>query len=357
MLEYDFAVLHSLGLQPASLAALADIPEADHPDARLARVTEVQREGLFLHDGRLDTAARPLPRLVQTLLAEADALVVGDWVIAERNALGETWVSALLPRINQLARRANDGRRQPLASNIDTALLVMGLDHDFNPRRLERYLAFTRIAAVAPVIVLTKSDLADDGAARLDELAARLPGGTPMLAVDARADSAREALAPWLGAGQTVVLLGASGTGKSTLTNTLLATPAQATGAVRAGDSRGRHTTVARHLFRLPGGACLIDTPGLRTWRPDADEAELTSGFDDIQALAAHCRYRDCQHLEEPGCAVRDAVPADRLRNYHKVMRDARQGSLTMRERKAQTAKWKVISKAAKAYGRAKRGG
>ncbi|TJZ76223.1 ribosome small subunit-dependent GTPase A [Chitiniphilus eburneus] len=357
MLEYDFVALNTLGLQSALLAALPEVPAADHPGAWLARITEVQREGLFLHDGHIEHAARPLPGLVHALVAQATALVVGDWVIAERNALGETWVTALVPRLNHLARRANDGRRQPLASNIDTALLVMGLDHDFNPRRLERYLAFTRIAGIAPVIVLTKADLADDPEARLAELAARLPAHTPMLAVNALADGARDALAPWLGAGQTVVLLGASGTGKSTLTNTLLATPAQQTGAVRHGDNRGRHTTVARHLFRLPEGACLIDTPGLRTWRPDADEAELSAGFDDIQALAAHCRYRDCQHREEPGCAVRGAVPDDRLRNYHKVMHDARQGRLTMLERKAQTAKWKVISKAAVAHAKAKRGG
>jgi ribosome biogenesis GTPase len=161
-------------------------------------------------------------------------------------------------------------------------------------------------------------------------------------------------LAPWLDAGRTLVLLGSSGAGKSTLTNTLLGRTVQATGAVREHDSRGRHTTTSRSLFRLPGGACLVDTPGLRSLHPDVDESTLAASFGDVDALAAACRFRDCAHRDEPGCAVRAGVDPDRLRNYHKLLRDARRDTISALERQRQVGEWKARSKAAKASMRAK---
>ena len=143
----------------------------------------------------------------------------------------------------------------------------------------------------------------------------------------------RRALRGYLGRGQTLVLLGSSGAGKSTLTNTLLGAAVQDTGAVRVNDGRGKHTTTARSLHRLPGGACVIDTPGLRTLRPDADEATLAAVYDDIETLAAQCRFRDCRHAQEPGCAVREGIGADRLRNYHKLLRETRRDTLTALDR------------------------
>ncbi|WP_188701529.1 ribosome small subunit-dependent GTPase A [Silvimonas iriomotensis] len=359
MLEvaFDYPQLQSIGLNQTVVNQLYTLDEQPALPAALLRVTEIQRDCLTLHDGHEEHNARVLPRLAEALHARATALAVGDWVIAETNALGERWVCQQLPPATHLARRANDGRRQPLASNVDTALLVMGLDMDFNPRRLERYVAFTRAAGVTAVVVLTKADISPDAQDKQTLLQTRLPADTPILAINGLDAATRQMLAPWLGAGQTLVVLGSSGAGKSTLTNTLSEAEMQATGGVRKGDGRGRHTTTARSLHRLPGSACIIDTPGLRTWRPDTDEAGINAGFDDIEQLAAHCHFRDCQHQDEPGCAVRDAVSPDRLHNYHKLIREARRGQQTALERKAETARWKAIGKAGAARSREKRGG
>jgi ribosome biogenesis GTPase len=183
-----------------------------------------------------------------------------------------------------------------------------------------------------------------------------VPRDVELIAVDARSAAAAAAVADYVVAGRTLVLLGSSGAGKSTLTNTLLGAAVQATGAVRAGDSRGRHTTTARTLFRLPGGACVIDTPGLRGLQADLDEAGLAAGFTDIAALASSCRFRDCTHRDEPGCAVRAEVPADRLANYHKLRREIRRETLTPLERRRQLAEWKARSRGAEERMKLKRG-
>ncbi len=324
------------------------------------RVTEVQREGLTLHDGEQERCVRALPSLLTRLRDEADALAVGDWVLAERHAHGEWWVHDRVPPHTQIARRLHDGRdkvtRTVIVSNVDTALLVMGLDHDFNLRRLERYLALVRLAEVSAVVVLTKADLCADAAARRQEAEALLPPGAVALAVNALGDEPGVALAPWLGAGQTLVLLGSSGAGKSTLTNALTQREVQSTGANRSGDSRGRHTTTARSMHLTPGGACIIDTPGLRTLRLDGEAGALEGVFDDIARHALQCRFRDCRHEDEPGCAVRAAVPAERLRSFHKLLREARRDTLSALERKAQVSEWKARGRAAKLRMEAKRG-
>lgn len=344
MTNIDFASLRLIGLNHsiASRLHLLDKPPAD---ARLLRVSAVQRDRLGVHDGHNESGARVLPALLKELQQQGLALAVGDWVLVEGSADGEQWIARRLEPLNHLARRDSAGQRQAIASNVDTALLVMGLDHDFNPRRLERYLSMVHAAGVAPVVVMSKADIVVDVAARMQQLRQRLPAQLPLLALNGLSGDAAAQLAPWLGAGQTLVLLGSSGAGKSTLTNTLCQA-AQATGAVRADDSHGRHTTTARSLHRCAGGACIIDTPGLRSWQPDADEQTLAAGFDDIAALAARCQFRDCRHDCEPGCAVRGAVDADRLRNYHKLLRQARLVEQTPLERIAERAKWKAITRA-----------
>jgi ribosome biogenesis GTPase len=319
--------------------------------APLLRVTEVQRDRVTLHDGTLEHHARTLPALVQALQIDGDTLAVGDWVRAERNRFGEWWVGARVPPRNQLARRDTHGRRQVLVSNVDTALLVMGLDHDFNPRRLERYLALVRLAGVGAVIVLTKADIGFDADRRM----ARMPRGVDAVAVNGLDVSARGALAPWLVAGHTLVMLGSSGAGKSTLTNTLAGAALQGTGAARSDDSRGRHTTTSRSLHTLPGGACVIDTPGLRTLRLDTDEQGLDAAFDDIARWATQCRFRDCRHDGEPGCAVQIAVPAERVRHYHKLQREARRDTLSALDRQRQLRQWKALDREAGLRARAKR--
>jgi ribosome biogenesis GTPase len=304
------------------------------------RLTEVQRSWFTVHDGTTEHKARALPRLFSE-----GALAVGDWVVTEVNTADELWITQQLSPTNLIARLSADGNRQFIASNIDTALLVMGLDHDFNLRRLERYIAMAQASDIAPVVVLTKADISENAAQRMDDISGRLPAHIPVICINAlSADSITE-LCPWLGAGQTLCLLGSSGAGKSTLTNTLSAAH-QETGGIRKGDGRGRHTTTARSLHLCPDGACIIDTPGLRTWRPDADEEVLTSVFSDIALLAADCQFRDCRHESEPGCAVRGNIHADRLLNFHKLIRDAQRSQQTPLDRIAEKAKWKVLNRA-----------
>jgi ribosome biogenesis GTPase len=338
----------------AALAHAFDATGVD--DAWPARVTEVQRESVTLDDGATAVPARLHPQLERRVADVADAIAVGDWIAATRDGHGDAWVRALLPAATRIVRIDSGGRRRVLVANVDAALIVMGLDGDFNPRRVERYLALVQGAGAWPLIVLTKLDCASQPRQAIDELRRRIPAAVPIEAVDATSASAAAALAPHLAAGQTAVLLGSSGAGKSTLTNTLLGRPAQATGEVRADDSRGRHTTTARTLHRLPGGACLVDTPGLRGLRVDLDEADLAASFVDIARLAGQCRFSDCRHLDEPGCAVRDGVAADRLRNFHKLAREVRREQMTVLERRRQLAEWKSRVRAAEQRARMKRG-
>lgn len=342
----DLERLRAIGLAPHILPLLPEV----HADDKLMRVVEVQRDSVMLHEGQLTLRARILPALHAAL--DNDALAVGDWVYARRNGHAEWWVHQRVPPFNQIARRLHDGRdkvaRMVLVSNVDTVLIVMGLDHDFNPRRLERYLAFTRLARVGAAVVLTKADLVsdDERATREHEALALVPADVAVLAVNAQSPEAAAALAPWLGAGQTLVAVGSSGAGKSTLTNTLIGAPVQDTGGTRAGDGRGRHTTTVRSLHALTGGACIIDTPGLRTLRLDADPDAIVGAFEDIARLASACRFRDCGHAAEPGCAVRDALPAARLKNFHKLQREAQRDAMSALDRKVLVASWKARSKA-----------
>jgi ribosome biogenesis GTPase len=348
-----------LGLTPA-LANRAQAFAAQHDDIRrddaespslqLFRLTEVHRDTVRVHDGVAEFSARALQRLTRRLADDETALAVGDWVLASHDQHRQTWVHERIAPLSHINRRDADGRRHPVVSNIDTALLVMGLDDDFNPRRLERYLALIHSsggenAGVLPVVVLTKADVIArvPGALedRITALQGRMPAHVDLLAVDGTDPSTAGRLSAYLGPGQTLVVLGSSGAGKSTLTNTLLGRAAQDTGAVREHDSRGKHTTTSRSLHRLPGGACVIDTPGLRTLRPDADEATLAASFDDIESLAGACRFRDCTHHDEPGCAVREGVAPDRVRNYHKLLREARRDTMSVLERQQQLSIWK----------------
>lgn len=342
----DLERLRAIGLAPHILPLLPEV----HADDKLMRMVEVQRDSVMLHDGQCTLRARVLPALRATLAD--DALAVGDWIYARRNSHAEWWVHQRVPPVNQIARRAHDGRdkvtRMVLVANVDTVLIVMGLDHDFSPRRLERYLALTRLARVGAAVVLTKADLAsdDERATREHEALALVPSDVAVLALNAQSSEAATALAPWLGAGQTLVVVGSSGAGKSTLTNTLIGAQVQDTGGTRSGDGRGRHTTTVRSLHALAGGACIIDTPGLRTLRLDADPDAIGGAFDDIARLALQCRFRNCAHGEEPDCAVRAALNPARLTNFHKLMREVRRDSLTALERKAKVAQWKAITKA-----------
>lgn len=351
--------LIGIGLTAAMLQQLIARPAYDGETPM--RVIEIRRDAVCLHDGLHERLAVLPPALVQTL--NDDALAVGDWVLAHQLAPGHWRVVERVPPLTQIARRTNDGRgaakRQVLVANIDTALLVMGLDRDFNPRRLERYLALAHLAAVPAVLVLTKADTLDPAMRerRCDEAREALGSSTLLFALDARTSQAAALLAPWLARGQTAVMLGSSGAGKSTLTNTLCGEGLQDTGDVRIDDGRGRHTTTTRTLRFTSAGGCVIDTPGLRALRLDIDDAsELAGVFEDVSALALRCRFRDCRHHSEPGCAVREGLPPERVRNFHKLQREARRDSLNALQVREQRANWKMRGREAAIRLRAKRG-
>ena len=357
---FDFARLQRIGLVPVLAESARGLAEDSELRLELLRVGSVHRETVQLHDGEREHPARQLPRLARQLLEAGTMLAVGDWVLASRDPSGARWVQLRVPPLNHIARRDGDGSRHAVVSNIDWALLVMGLDDDFNLRRLERYLTLVHASGIAPIVVLTKADIAAADPAlrdeRLEALGRRISGGVPTVMVDATDPASAARFAHVASGGQTLVLLGSSGAGKSTLTNTLIGRAVQDTGAVRVHDSRGMHTTTARSLHLLPAGACVIDTPGLRTLRPYVDAARLAASFGDVEALAGQCRFRDCTHGDEPGCAVRAGVDPDRLRNFQKLLRETRRDAMTWVERREQLAAWKSRGKEAKVRMRMKRG-
>ena len=272
-----------------------------------------------------ESLARVSGRLRHHASARAEFPAVGDWVaLAPPEHAGDARIIAVLPRRSRFSRRAagDSTEEQVVAANIDTVFLVAGLDGDFNPRRIERYLLVASESGASPVIVLNKADLVDDAEAMADTVRA-VAGAAPVHPVSCRAPGAVEVLRQYLAHGQTGALLGSSGVGKSSIANRLIGHDLLRTRDVRASDSRGRHTSTARQLVLLPDSGVLIDTPGMRElqlW----DSATVSGAFSDIESLAGACRFRDCRHLKEPGCAVLAAVAAGdvsagRLESYHKL--------------------------------------
>ena len=270
--------------------------------------------------------ARVAGRLRHHALTRAEFPAVGDWVAVEpAPQAGDARIRAVLPRTSRFSRRAagDATEEQVVAANIDTVFLVGGLDHNFNARRLERYLLVALESGATPVIVLNKADIAPDADARADEVRSLAPA-IPVFAVSCRHPDTLQPLREHLGFGRTGALLGSSGVGKSTIVNTLLGQDLLRTHDVRESDSRGRHTSTNRQLVMLPdNGGLLIDTPGMRElqlW----DAGGLLETFTDIAALAEQCRFRNCRHTGEPGCAVAAAVtsgalPATRLESFLKL--------------------------------------
>ena len=259
----------------------------------------------------------------------ADWPAVGDWVEAEvRDQGSAAQIQEVLPRRSRFTRKVAGKRlaEQVIAANVDVALLVSALDGDFNPRRVERYLTQCWESGARPVIVLNKADVCQAPQNKVDEIE-RAAMGVPVYAVSGRTGQGFDELENHLARGQTLVLLGSSGVGKSTIVNRLLGRAIQEVQEVRASDSRGRHTTTRRELFALPNGALLMDTPGLRElqlW--DADEG-MSQTFVDIESLATQCRFGNCRHQGEPGCAVEAAIgsgslDAARLESWRKLERE-----------------------------------
>jgi ribosome biogenesis GTPase len=290
----------------------------------LARVVAQHRAGYELHDGLAAYNAQPAPRFLKRGLDPAERPAVGDFVLVTPGS--PPLIERILPRRTLLVRAAAGERhqRQIIAANIDTVFALNGLDGDLNPARIERYLVVVQGSGAIPVIVLTKADKADDAEAAIAALRTRVPPDVQIVAINAKSRDSIEPLLRYLGPGDTAVLVGSSGVGKSTLTNTLLGQERQATREVREHDSRGRHTTTHRALIALPSGGCLIDTPGMRELKLTGEENLDQGQFADIEELAQQCRFGDCSHQNEPGCAVRAALEdgrldAERWRNYLKL--------------------------------------
>ncbi len=253
----------------------------------------------------------------------------GDWVaVVPRDANTAATIQGVLPRRTCFVRKSPGKKmeEQVLAANVDTAFLVSALDGDFNPRRVERYLAQCRESGAMPVILLNKADKCGDLPRKTAEIE-RIAGGAAICVASAKTGQGIEELEKFLVRGHTLVLLGSSGAGKSTLANRLLGQTVQEVQPVREGDSRGRHTTSRRELFVLPGGALLMDTPGLRELQLWEAEDGVAQAFRDLDSMAAVCRFGDCQHRAEPGCAVQAALregslDEGRLENYRKLLRE-----------------------------------
>jgi len=270
------------------------------------------------------TANGEVDASVSGLLRRSSPLwpAVGDWVVLRE---GADVIVKVLERKTKLSRKQpeREVREQVLAANVDVLFIVSGLDRDYNERRIERFLVIARESGARPVVLLNKSDLADELGLDLAAVVARtaaLSPGTRVVPLSALSDHGLDALPELVAPGETAALIGSSGVGKSTILNRLLGDERQRTNAVRAWDSRGRHTTTTRELFTMPGGWLLMDLPGLREVQLWATTEDLADSFDDIKELAGACRFRDCAHTGEPGCAVGAAgLDPARLANYLKM--------------------------------------
>jgi ribosome biogenesis GTPase len=321
-----------------------------------ARVIEQQRSAYHVVCEAGELLSEVSGRLRRAAQMHAGAMpVVGDWVFVDIPAAGgRAIIHEVLPRKSKFSRKAAglETAEQVIAANIDTAFLVTSLNGDLNPRRIERYLTTIWDSGAQPVILLSKADLCDDVSAFLTTLAG-IAAGAPTHVLSSITGAGLEQLDSYLTPGKTAALLGSSGVGKSTLINRLLGRAIQKVREIREDDDRGRHVTTSRRLFRTPSGGLLIDTPGMRELQLWDTGDGISRTFTDIQEFAHHCRFRDCSHESEPGCAVQSAIAAEelsaqRLEAYLKLRREIgyleRQQDVFLQIE--ENRKWKRIHKA-----------
>jgi len=297
---------------------------------RPGRVLSQEKLLYLVHDGKAELAAELSGRFRHEADQHGGFPAVGDWVAIKPHSDDHAIIHALLPRRTAISRKdpGEKTAEQVIAANIDTIFLVAGLDQEFNPRRVERYVAAMLGSGATPVVVLNKTDICPDPAAAVGQLGP-IQAMVPVLQVSAADGTGLDAIRSYVRAGETVAFVGSSGVGKSSIINRLLGADRQQTGEVSKAVGKGRHVTTRRELIPIDGGGLLMDTPGLRELQLWGEESNLEGAFEDIEALARECRFRDCRHDNEPGCAVRAAVEdgtltPERLRNFEKMQRELR---------------------------------
>ena len=310
---------------------------------QIGRVLNVNRSSWTVHDGHSAMRAELTGRLSWLRESSAERPCVGDFVLIQVLDDGD-WaiIDDVLPRRTVLERKTagRDVERQVIVANVDVACIVQGCDADYNIRRLERYLITVRDGGVIPWVVLNKADLvtAEERATMTEQIRARFPDLTPLF-VSTVTGEGMDVLEQGMAPGKTVCLLGSSGVGKTTILNALLGESRHATGAVRESDQRGRHTTTRRHIEQLGNGALFVDTPGMRELGLLAEEEGFSSTFSDIESLAESCRFSDCSHETESGCAILEAIESgeldpDRLTSWKKLHRESERHLLSIAEKR-----------------------
>ncbi len=322
---FDFQTLQSFGWQPFFQQQIT-LDEWDQ--VKPARIIEVQRNQISILSNKQNR--------ILTINPNWPAFAVGDWILLDESFQ----FIRLLDRQSVFKRKAAGSKvqEQLIASNIDTLFIVTSMNHDFNLNRMERYLSLAFEAQVEPVLVLTRADESD----QVEELclqASKLSSQVATVAINGLDSESVQQLHPWCQPGKTLAVMGSSGAGKSTLINSLAGTDLQSTGTIREDDSKGKHTTTSRSMHQLPIGGLIIDTPGMRELQLTDVHDGIEQTFEDITELAKHCRFKDCQHESEPGCAVQAAIASGelelrRLQSYKKLLREDLRNSSTLAERR-----------------------
>jgi ribosome biogenesis GTPase len=329
-------------MHPNKYSALVQAPSV------CGRIIAHSRNIYTVETDQHEVQAQLLGALRYELADQTDGPVVGDYVSLRVDS-SPALIERVLPRTNIFARRGIDGSHsmQAIAANLDTLFITVAVNRDFNIRRLERYAVAATAYGVPLAIALTKIDLVDDTQSFVAQVRQAIVE-TPVVAISALDKSGLESLAPFRGPERTIAFVGSSGVGKSTLINALIGEDRLPVNDIRRSDDRGRHTTTNRLLLRLDDGTAIIDTPGMREFALASATGGMEATFQDVSALAISCKFRDCRHQTEPGCAVRESVEQSRLASWHKLGREAAFEARKSDPRAAaqERDRWKAIHKA-----------